>query len=74
MCARVRADPYSCDIGYILHLLNNVYDLKDEKNCVRLVRIANEVRRSLAHYDPITLEQYRNLLETWREVKPALKR
>lgn len=60
---RVEQDALSCDIGYLLYLLNEVNQLASERHeYLRLLRIAVEVRNELAHYRGVTFPQFEDMV------------
>lgn len=66
--------PRACEWGYLLHLLQHVPRLgSTHQQWLRVVRRARNARNTIAHYQPITFDEFKEL---WREIgkipSPAL--
>jgi hypothetical protein len=65
---RIRGEsPRSCEWGDLLHLLQNVPQLSTaRRQWLRMVYSARDARNTIAHYQPITFDAFKEL---WREVR-----
>ena len=62
----VRDSPFFCQLGHMEFLLQNCHDLNRERRWISLVRRSRQIRNHLAHYRPISLDDYEAFC---REVK-----
>ena len=62
----VRDSPFACQLGHLESLLLNCQDLHLERRWISLVRRSRQIRNHLAHYRPISLNDYEGFC---REVK-----
>ena len=62
----VRDSPFACQLGHMESLLQNCHDLRRERRWISLVRRSRQIRNHLAHYRPISLNEYEAFC---REVK-----
>ena len=54
----VRDSPFACQLGHMESLLQNCHDLRRERRWISLVRRSRQIRNHLAHYRPISLNDY----------------
>ena len=54
----VRDSPFACQLGHMESLLLNCQDLRRERKWISLVRRSRHIRNYLAHYRPISLNDY----------------
>jgi len=59
-----KADPFSCQFGYIETLLRNCTELTAERHWLPIVGMARWIRNELAHYRPV---EFRNFESIWQE-------
>ncbi|HZR25177.1 MAG TPA: hypothetical protein VFA59_16395 [Vicinamibacterales bacterium] len=57
------ADPLNCGFGHLEALLAKAPQLRNEKQWLGAVRRCRQVRNELAHYRPVSLEDYRFIVK-----------
>ncbi len=61
----VRDSPFACQWGHLVHLFRNCGSLRREHPLLPVVELTREIRNNLAHYRPITLQDFERL---WHEM------
>ena len=57
-CQAVRDTPFACQWGHLEFLLRKCPDFERERRWIRLARWSRQIRNNLAHYRPISLNDY----------------
>ena len=71
----VRSSPLGTELGHVNYLLQNPgiedhrHDLYEKRYLRNLVLIAKALRNSIAHYSPVTFQDYRRLCDEWNRVE-----
>ena len=57
-CQEVKSTPFACQWGHLKYLIQNCSELHRERRWYSLVQYSWRIRTELAHYRPISLQEY----------------
>jgi hypothetical protein len=61
---RLRANSFDGEIGFMRHVARNNYELRNVPGMLNRLKIVDDIRDKLAHYQPVTKREFDRL---WRE-------
>lgn len=67
----VRNSPLACQWGHLEYLLRNCQHLRGERRWLSVVTPARKIRNELAHYRPVSFDDFRQLYYEWQRFKSS---
>lgn len=68
----VKKSPLACQWGHLEYLLNNCQNLRSERRWLSVIKPARRIRNELAHYRPISFDDFRQLYYEWQKLNSQL--